>query len=270
MYNAKFKTKEDYFKHLKDNKEILIAEKKITIKYSDVTSFMPIINKNITKAADGDLNKITIKVVINTTNILDSHDDVHMRGIWNKTLKDKRKIYLLQEHQMTFDHIISSKVEPSVVSMKWAELGIDFKGETQALIFDAEIEKQRNDYMFDQYLKGYVDNHSVGMQYVNMFLCIDSEDRYFSEEKENWDKYIEEVVNENEAINQGYFYAVTEAKLIEGSAVPIGSNYATPTLEVTENKSDEPPTGTHKTETEEAAICTYSMDYVLDALKHKI
>ncbi len=38
--------------------------------------------------------------------------------------------------------------------------------------------------------------------------------------------------NKEEAENQGYFWAVKEAKVLEGSAVPIGSNTATPTLEV--------------------------------------
>ena len=37
---------------------------------------------------------------------------------------------------------------------------------------------------------------------------------------------------------QGYFWVVKEAKVIEGSAVPIGSNQFTPTLE--NNKDKEP------------------------------
>lgn len=51
------------------------------------------------------------------------------------------------------------------------------------------------------------------------------------------------AVNPEVAEEKGYFWAVTEAKVIEGSAVPIGSNWITPTLSV-ENKDNEPPKGT--------------------------
>ena len=34
-----------------------------------------------------------------------------------------------------------------------------------------------------------------------------------------------------EAKDRGWFYAITEAKLVEGSAVVMGSNIVTPTLE---------------------------------------
>jgi hypothetical protein len=230
----------DIFKHLKDNKDALIAEKKFKIKQSDSISYnVPLSNtkgevvKSGLTDSSADIETIKAVVVINTTNILDSHGDVHMPGIWNKSLKELKKVYLLQEHQMKFDKIITDKVKASVKSIAWSELGFpEFKGSTQALIFDTEIDSDRNEYMFEQYLKGYVTNHSIGMQYVNLFLCINSDEKYYREEKENWDKYITEVVNADKAKEQGYFWAVTEAKIIEGSAVPIGSNYATPTISV--------------------------------------
>ena len=62
------------------------------------------------------------------------------------------------------------------------------------------------------------------------------------EYKDNYDKYISHVANK-EQIQGGVFYAVTEAKLIEGSAVLLGSNPITPTLEIEEIKNlkvDEP------------------------------
>lgn len=69
-------------------------------------------------------------------------------------------------------------------------------------------------------------------------MCINSEDRYYREEKENWDKYYPQVANKKDVDEVGFFWAVTEAKLIEGSAVPIGSNYVTPTLSVKEPSVD--------------------------------
>jgi hypothetical protein len=70
------------------------------------------------------------------------------------------------------------------------------------------------------------------MQYVKLELCINSDSRYDAEEKAAWDKYIEQVANRQTVEDAGYFWAVTEAKLIEGSAVVIGSNFATPTIQI--------------------------------------
>lgn len=230
----------DIFKHLKDNKAALIAEKKFKVKQADSISYnVPLANtkgeaiKSDITDSNADIETIKATVVINTTNILDSHGDVHLPNIWKKSLSELKKVYLLQEHQMKFDKIITDKVKAYTKNIAWSELGFpEFKGNTQALIFESDIDSDRNEYMFEQYLKGYVNNHSIGMQYVNLFLCINSDEKYYREEKENWDKYIIEVVNSEKAIEQGYFWAVTEAKIIEGSAVPIGSNYATPTMSV--------------------------------------
>jgi len=70
------------------------------------------------------------------------------------------------------------------------------------------------------------------MLYVKLFLCMNSESKWDQEEKANWDKYISHVVNKMEAEERGYFWAVTEAKVIEGSAVPLGSNFATPVISI--------------------------------------
>jgi len=232
----------DIFKHLKDNKAALIAEKKFKVKEADAIVFLPTATTQKGEAVKAEsntnlleLDNIKVKVVINTTNILDSHGDVHIKGIWNKSLKEQKNLYLLQEHQMSFSKIITDDLTASVKNMTFAELGFEgLEGETQALIFDANVSSKRNEFMFEQYAKGYVKEHSVGMRYVTMYLCINSEEKYYIEEKANWDKYIVDVVNKQDAINNGYFWAVTEAKIIEGSAVVKGSNYATPTISVKE------------------------------------
>ena len=43
--------------------------------------------------------------------------------------------------------------------------------------------------MYNQYLNGWVKNHSVGMRYVKMELAINSEAEYDADEKAIWDKY---------------------------------------------------------------------------------
>jgi hypothetical protein len=165
-----------------------------------------------------------------------------MTGIWNKTVNENKSPYLLQEHKMAFDSIISEKVKPSVDVISWKELGVNAIGSTEALVFNAEIDKDRNTFMFNQYKNGWVRNHSVGMQYVKISLAVN--DSEMKEEFEEWQSTIDKVINKEEAERLGYYFTVYEAKMIEGSAVPVGSNSITPTLET---KDTEPPVGTHTT-----------------------
>lgn len=237
-----FNTKKELFSFLHENKAILIAEKKATMKKADAFSFaVDIPGKTSASKAETasieDANAIAAKVVMNTTNLMDSHDDVHFPGIWTKTLKENKNIMHIQEHKMAFDSIISdgSDLSAKVQNYSWKELGYGFQGDTQALIFNSTIKRNRNEYMFKQYADGNVKNHSVGMQYVKIFMAINDQD--YKEEFDIWNKYIDKVANRDVAEQKGYFWAVTEAKLIEGSAVPVGSNYATPTLEVNPKQS---------------------------------
>lgn len=245
MKTPDFDSKKELFDFLVKNKKDLIAEKKFQVKQSDpIQHYVSHINdKNevikSTSLSIEEVDSIKARLVVNTTNILDSHGDVHISGLWKKTLNEQKTLYLLQEHTMSFETIITSDLTTSLDQMTWKSLGFDFKGSTQALIFNANISKQRNPYMFEQYVKGYVNNHSVGMRYVKMFLCVNSDDKFHKEEKENWEKYIDQVVNKEEADKRGFFFAVTEAILVEGSAVPMGSNFATPTLEISPNKQFE-------------------------------
>lgn len=227
------------FDYLTANKSLIIAQKKSAMKEADAFSFSKqfinsegeLVEKSIanTKVLD-DVNSLKISVVINTTNYKDSHDDVHIPGLWKKSLSQNKSLFLLQEHKMKFENIITDgdSINAYTKTMSWKELGQEYKGNSEALVFDCIISKDRNEFMFNQYKNGYVKNHSVGMQYVTVHLCIN--DEYYKEEYANWLKYYSQIVNPIEADEYGYFFAVTEAKVIEGSAVVIGSNAITPTL----------------------------------------
>jgi hypothetical protein len=236
--DRQFSTKEEMFKALVDNKSTLIAQKKMITKEADaVVHYVRIDNGKgetvkATSIDSTNISQLKAVLVINTTNLLDSHSDVHVKGIWNKTVKESKNLLLLQEHKMTFSNIISDDVKASVQELKWSDLGYDYPGTTEALVFESNISKERNGFMFEQYAKGYVKEHSVGMRYVKLELAVNSEDTYYRDEKEAWDKYIDQVANKETAEEQGYFWAVLEAKAIEGSAVVKGSNFATPTRSV--------------------------------------
>lgn len=245
--------KEELFDFLIENKELHLSAKKSETKQADsvgVCSSEEIVDKSF-KGIDSDKNSITVTSVINTTNFMDSHSDVHVKGIWKKSLKENKNIKLLQEHIMKFDHVISDKVKATADDTTWNGIGFKFEGDTQALTFVSEIEKERNEFMFNQYAKGYVDNHSVGMQYVKLNLAMNSNDNEHKAEKAVWDKHIDSIVNKTQTENQGFFWAVTEAKVIEGSAVVKGSNSLTPTTSV-EAKDNEPDSSTQKTEPQQS------------------
>jgi hypothetical protein len=237
-----FATKQERFAWLRLNKDIYTHAKKSAIKYADAVSGVNTlpdgvvgnVAKELGNAAPPANGIMYVKAVINTTGLMDSHMDVHIPGIWKKSLSEVKTVYHLQEHDMKFDKVISDDVTAYTKPISWKSMGYDYEGSTQALVFDSAIKQARNPFMYEQYASGYVKNHSVGMRYVKLFMCVDSTDKWWAEEKENWDKYIDNVINKEAAEDLGMFWAVTEAKVIEGSAVLVGSNPATPTLEVSE------------------------------------
>jgi hypothetical protein len=240
MELPEFNTQKELFEFIHKNQQTIIASKKANLQKSDAFNSFPTIVKDVKEIATKEdqpisenlPDSVNVLVVINTTNFLDSHNDLHLPGIWTKSVQENRLIMHLQEHEMSFENIISDGIDLKVYvkTMSWKELGYNYNGFTEALLFDSKIRKDRNAFMMDQYKKGFVRNHSIGMQYVKMICCIN--DEKYGAEFEAWNKYYPEIVNKEVADARGYFWAIKEAKVIEGSAVPLGSNSATPTLNV--------------------------------------
>ncbi len=268
-------TKEEEIQYVFKNKDLLITEKKSALKRGD--NALNIIKEEETKAnkagveISDSMDVLKARLVINTTNVIDSHMDCHIPGLWNKTLQETKMLYLLQEHEMEFSKVIADSVndglKASAEQLRWRDLGLSWNGKTEALIFECQIKKDVNEFMFNLYRKGRVMNHSVGMQYVKLFLCINSEEAMYSSEKANWDKYYKEVANKEIADEKGYFWAVTEAKVVEGSAVVKGSNQYTPSLEIEIEKNE---AETITSETIEPSIDTHKANELLKELINKI
>lgn len=247
---AELKGKELYDFVVK-NEALIFHAKKAEIKKADglfVSQFIVNENGSITSKAASDRPKIAedantlqLDVVINTTNYFDSHWDVHIPGIWNKSLKDNKKkgFYLLDTHGRHFQDVIGEGLQGSAQKIAWADLGFKYTGITEALMFSGPISKVRNEFMFGQYAKGFVKQHSVGMIYVKMVTCINDDD--YPVQKENWDKYFPMIINGSDAEDNGVFWAVLEAKVAEGSAVLFGSNDLTPTYNVQDISTAEEP-----------------------------
>jgi len=276
---SKFSTKKELYEFLVKNKQKIIAQKKAEMKYADCVSFEPVIvrDKSSTEKANNpidisNLNRLKVVVIVNTTNIMDHHSDVHIPGLWKKSLRENKMIMHIQEHAMKLEKIISDgkNLKAFTRSFSWAELGVNFEGNTEALVFESTIERRRNEFMLEQYGNAYVKNHSVGMRYVQLVFCINDDN--FGAEFEAWEKYFPLVANQEAAEEKGFFWAVKEAKVIEGSAVPLGSNWVTPTLD--NNAKSEPPEGTliepalATQQKNEPSEDTQKRNYLLNLLKN--
>jgi hypothetical protein len=154
-----FADKRQLIDWLISNKSVLLAQKKSAIKHADSISYYPqIVNEKgeVTKAEgiSQDATKLKVRSIINTTNLFDSHGDVHIDQLWNKSLKETKGLYLVNQHNFTFEGIISDNVKAFAKQMTWHELGLNFEGGTQALVFDSVIDKAESPEMFDRYSKG--------------------------------------------------------------------------------------------------------------------
>jgi len=248
--------RKELFAFLKQNKDALILQKKAMPKEGvgfcyDAKLTTPTAKtaarKDFASILAPEQGVLAVTAVINTSNWLDTARDCHMPGLWAKSLNDNKMMMHCQEHSMTFDKIIADgkDLKAYTKNFTWKELGFDYAGKTEALTFDSMVRKARNPFMYDQYEKGYVKNHSVYMSYVKMVLCINEPDDIdYGAEFEAYEKYIQEVVNKEAAEELGYFWAILEAKAIEGSAVPMGANVVTPTISVVPKA--EPPQSTPK------------------------
>lgn len=239
-----FADKAKLIDYLVSNKSKLISQKKSATKEADAISYSvdlvtgkddsTVKAESASNVIGPDALQIKVRSIINTTKLFDSHGDVHFDQLWNKSLKEG-SFYLVKQHEFNFEGIISDNVKAFTKQMSWHELGINYEGKTQALVFDSVIDKADSPLMFEKYRTGKVKQHSVGMQYVKIELAV-NDDRY-EKEFATWEKYFDEIANKDDVLAAGYFWAVTEAKIIEGSAVVKGSNWVTPTQSIQQTKS---------------------------------
>lgn len=53
---------------------------------------------------------IKVKLAVSPSRIMDSHGDVHIDGLWKKTINENNYDLLLQEHDMDFDKVIADSI----------------------------------------------------------------------------------------------------------------------------------------------------------------
>lgn len=234
-------------KKMKDLLEIKMAEYKTM---SEPLLKSELFTKDFTPEIE-DINSdfIEVKSVINTTNIIDSHLDLHMPKIWNKTVLDNPFTHHLKQHESRFESVISKKAKSFNENMNFNELGLDMDFKTVANINQFILQRNKMPFMFDAYKNGDVDQHSIGMLYVDLDIAYYDEDS--QKQMDFFNEMKDKAVNPEVADEYGYFWVVYQAKKREGSAVVFGSNSVTPTLYV---KNYEPSNDTQKKKAADQAL----------------
>jgi hypothetical protein len=215
----------------RDKKEALLL-KKGALKYTDSPILQPIAQT----VKEGEQNKALIErnlpldtdnavyrtIIANTYNYMDSHDDVHLNNVFKKSLEETKKLFLLHDHKFEVTAQIGNIMKAYEQEGRFLYYGYNSPLDTQALLLDVEIEKAKNELVFNEYKNHEINQHSVGMYYVKIDLAIDNQDD--KEAYALYRKYLPQIGNADEVEKQGYFFAVQEAKLKETSAVLLGSN----------------------------------------------
>lgn len=245
-----FTDKKAMLTELWERKDEIMSLKKATIKKTDGCGHF-IVAKSVQKEAEegrklqfGDV----VTNVINTTNYLDSHDDVHLPGIWDKSVQEQNgKTFHVVDHDLKVGSVVSypgdTKLE--VRRMPWRELGLDVDGLPDALLFHSTMTDKTNADAFKAYRDNAPVQHSIRMQYVRLSLAVNDPDN--KEAYAIWQQYLPSIINREKAEEQGYFFAIHEAKIYkEGSTVLFGSNDMTPSLGFKDNTQHQPQKSTEK------------------------
>ena len=216
------------------NKAELINIKKGVIKHSDVainSKFKD--SEGVIKleySEDNDSN--TVKVIANTYNWLDSHGDVHVKGCFTKSISESlpaNKIFHFDNHNHSFSAKVGNVKNVTETKVNWSDLGIEKEGKTIVLIGETELIEEYNCQVYKAYKNNEINQHSVGMQYVNIQLAVNNPANI--EEFKVWNEIFPLLGNPDFAISQGHFWVVKEARLKEYSCVLWqGSNSLTPTF----------------------------------------
>lgn len=242
---------------LVEKKSELIELKKSAIKHSDPARIIDL------KVIDPTNKEIRIdgydglqKVVMNTYYWMDSHDDVHVKSTFKKSIKErKKKIFHLDNHDSSrgFASKVGNTKDIFEVSVPWSAFSIEKEGQTIAVIGVSDLIEEYNKQVYDAYQAGEIDQHSIGMLYDKLRLAVNDEE--YEEEFKNWNEIFPLLGNPERALNKGYFWIVDEAILKEFSCLLWdGSNSLTPSV-----KEDiEPSKDTQEQKTEAVNPAEYT------------
>jgi len=244
LFKDSFASQKDLFHALKDNEETIISLKTSTV-YKSIDKGQGVFNLPLIPKNEADKARYKagyIYPVINSTQWLDSHGDVHLKGCYKRTVNNQQgKVYYIDSHLKGLSNIITKRqdIEMYIDNVEWSLLGKNIDGTTQALLFKIAEENVKTDYLSlikeDKSLQ-----NSFAMRYIKVRMAVNSNDKAFVENKDFYDNVIDTIANKEEAEKAGHFFGVEELAIVgEGSLCPVigGSNSATSVIQI-ETKED--------------------------------
>lgn len=234
------------YKYLVENKAELISKKKtLPIKSDAFTAPVHIIQptKTATTKAAGDApdtmptgqREVKVSVVANTAWWCDSHMDVLTDTCYDKSIKERGiLIPHINDHDWKSTAHVGDVQSVYTKLMKLSDLGLNQAGSTTSLMFDTLVKEEYNADVYKFYKNGKINQHSIGLMYLSIELAVNDPD--YEKEIDFWNKYFPRIINKDIVEERGYFWIVTEIKVLENSCVLFGSNELTPTDYIEETK----------------------------------
>ncbi len=227
--DKEFASKGEMFIALKENEKNLITLKKSNIYKSFDKGHISSKGfgfKNVEKTAPN-----SAKAVINTTYYLDSHQDVHLPGLWKKTISEnKERINYMLNHSSSLNDVIvwGSDLKIYTKLINWSDVGKNYAGQTEGLIYEFEIRNVKHQKALEAIKEHRPLQNSVRMQYMDIALAINSNEYADLKYKQLYDEIYPLIVNKEVADESDYFWVIKQARIMgEGSLVLDASNDAT-------------------------------------------
>jgi hypothetical protein len=177
-----------------------------------------------------DLSKRIVTGFYNAYNFVDGGMDVLMEGCCKATIKEsgpESNAVAKIKHALFHD---ITRLPGKILVLEERTIDTESFGKITGPYFETQMDKstEGNDTLI-KYQEGVYDNHSIGYAEISSEK-IERDGQHGNSQK--WKKYMEKLMNPQKAEDAGYFYAVHEIKLYEGSTVGFGMNELTPYLGV--------------------------------------
>lgn len=190
----------------------LLKSKKMETHYKVKDAF-----EAVTK--DVDFSKRVVKVIPNTYFFFDSDQDVLLPGCAAKSFLERGPDSTGVKIKNVYGHDLNLKIGvPKVLEEK--KMGDKHVQYAESKMLTTT---KGNDTLIE-YQEGAIDNHSIGFQYKIL--------DFISADEKDWKKWVDQLINPEEAEKFGYMFLVKEILQFEFSPVAFGANSLTPYLGV--------------------------------------
>ena len=188
------------------------------MKKSDKLNISFQIKSNLASYKEIDENSRTIKAVVNTYNFFDSDYDVLRLGCAKRSIDNRGAGSNANDKILhAFNHNLSELPGKSILE---DEIIID---KVPVLYVESKLsESTDGENLLIKYKEGIYNQHSIGFQYKQI--------EYIERETAEWEEYLKDLINPEEAEKIGFGWDVKEINWFEWSTVAFGANKLTPYL----------------------------------------